>query len=320
MRTTQLKTTTLGRTGLDLSRVGFVGLGAMGSRLAGRLLDAGHRVYATNRTPTKAEALIERGLLWRATPRDVAASTDVIFSMVSDDAALQAVTTGPDGIFAALAPGKVYVDMSTVSPRTSARLAEQARTGGAKMLDAPVSGSVPQAEAGTLAIMVGGEADAFRHVEPLLRELGQTVTHVGANGQGLSLKLAINISLAAQPLAFGEGLLLAERSGIDRRLAAEVMSNSPIGSPMLKARVPLFLDPHRPAWFDMRLMHKDIRLARDAASHLGAATPTAALADRVLELGERLGYEHRDIAALRELLADHRTETEAGTAAAPVAS
>ena len=320
MRTTQLKTTTLGRTGLDLSRVGFVGLGAMGSRLAGRLLDAGHRVYATNRTPTKAEALIERGLLWRATPRDVAASTDVIFSMVSDDDALQAVTTGPDGIFAALAPGKVYVDMSTVSPRTSARLAEQARTGGAKMLDAPVSGSVPQAEAGTLAIMVGGEADAFRQVEPLLRELGQTVTHVGANGQGLSLKLAINISLAAQPLAFGEGLLLAERSGIDPRLAAEVMSNSPIGSPMLKARLPLFLDPHRPAWFDMRLMHKDIRLARDAASHLCAATPTAALADRVLELGERLGYEHRDIAALRELLADHPTETEAGTAAAPVAS
>jgi 3-hydroxyisobutyrate dehydrogenase-like beta-hydroxyacid dehydrogenase len=201
--------------------------------------------------------------------------------------------------------------MSTVSPRTSARLAEQARALGAEMLDAPVSGSVPQAETGTLAIMVGGDPDAFRRVEPLLRELGRTVTHVGANGQGLSLKLAINISLAAQPLAFGEGLLLAERSGIDPRLAAEVMSNSPIGSPMLKARVPLFLDPHQPAWFDMQLMHKDIRLAREAARHLGTAAPTAALADQVLELAERVGYEHRDIAALGQLLAEHGTEDTA---------
>jgi 3-hydroxyisobutyrate dehydrogenase-like beta-hydroxyacid dehydrogenase len=303
-----------------MTSVGFVGLGAMGSRLAGRLLDAGHHVYATNRTRAKAEALIEHGLRWRATPRDVAASAEVIFSMVSDDAALQAVSTGPDGIFAGLTPGKVHVDMSTVSPRTSARLAEQARTLGAEMLDAPVSGSVPQAEAGTLAIMVGGDEDAFRRVEPLLRELGQTITHVGANGHGLSLKLAINISLAAQPLAFSEGLLLAERSGIDPRLAAEVMSNSPIGSPMLKARVPLFLDPHQPAWFDMQLMHKDIRLAREAAEQLSTPTPTAALSDQVLELAERVGYEHRDIAALRELLAEDGSEAEAVTAAAPVTS
>ena len=294
-----------------MTDVGFVGLGAMGSRVAGRLLDAGHRVYATNRTRAKAEPLIERGLIWRTTPREVAASADVVFSMVSDDAALEAISAGPDGIFAGLAPGKIHVDMSTVSPRTSARLAEQARALGAEMLDAPVSGSVPQAETGTLAIMVGGDPDAFRRVEPLLRELGRTVTHVGANGQGLALKLAINISLAAQPLAFGEGLLLAERSGIDPRLAAEVMSNSPIGSPMLKARVPLFLDPHQPAWFDMQLMHKDIRLAREAARHLGTPTPTAALADQVLELAERVGYAHRDIAALGELLAEHGTEDAA---------
>jgi 3-hydroxyisobutyrate dehydrogenase-like beta-hydroxyacid dehydrogenase len=294
-----------------LTTAGFIGLGAMGSRLAGRLLVAGHRVHGTNRTRSKAEPLIRRGLVWRATPRDVAASADVIFSMVSDDAALAAVSSGPDGILAGLAPGKVYVDMSTVSPGASAALAEQVRSTGALMLDAPVSGSVPQAESGTLAIMVGGDEVAFRRVEGLLHELGQTVTHVGANGQGLVLKLAINISLAAQPLAFSEGLLLAGRSGIDPHVAAQVMSESPIGSPMLKARVPLFLDPDHDAWFDMQLMRKDIRLAREAAERLGLPSPSATLADDVLERADRLGYGHRDIAAFGEVL---------GHQAAPVAA
>ena len=281
----------------------------MGSRLAGRLLDAGHGVYGTNRTRSKAEPLIERGMVWRATPRDVAASAEVIFSMVSDDSALEAISSGPDGTLAGLAPGKVHVDMSTVSPGASKALAEDVLSSGALMLDAPVSGSVPQAEAGTLAIMVGGDEEAFRRVEALLRELGQTVTHVGANGQGLVLKLAINISLAAQPLAFSEGLLLAERSGIDPHLAAHVMSESPIGSPMLKARVPLFLDPQHEAWFDLQLMQKDIRLARQAAEHLGLATPSAVAADDVIERAKQLGLEHRDIAAFHDVLAEQATDT-----------
>src|ERR1700759_4069085 len=127
-----MPTTRLTATGLaEASTVGFIGLGAMGSRLAGRLLVAGHRVHGTNRTRSKAEPLIQRGLVWRATPRDVAASADVIFSLVSDDAALAAVSSGPDGILAGLAPGKVYVDMSTVSPGASAALAEQVRSTGA---------------------------------------------------------------------------------------------------------------------------------------------------------------------------------------------
>jgi 3-hydroxyisobutyrate dehydrogenase-like beta-hydroxyacid dehydrogenase len=299
-----------------MSSVGFVGLGAMGSRLAGRLLDAGHHVYGTNRTRSKAEALIARGLVWRATPRDVASSAEIVFSMVSDDPALTAVNAGPEGILAGLTPGKTYVDMSTVSPRASAALAEQVRSLGAQMLDAPVSGSVPQADAGTLAIMVGGDEDAFHRAEPLLRKLGVKVTHVGGNGQGLVLKLAINISLAAQPLAFSEGLLLAERAGIDPSLAAEVMSTSPIGSPMLQARVPLFLDPNHDAWFDVQLMHKDIGLAREAAEHLGSPTPSAGLADQILEQAEELGYARRDIAAVHELLARMRPAADVAQAGA----
>jgi 3-hydroxyisobutyrate dehydrogenase-like beta-hydroxyacid dehydrogenase len=287
-----------------MTTLGFVGLGAMGSRIAGRLLDAGNAVYGTNRTKAKAQALVDRGLRWCATPREVAAAADVVFSMVTDDSALDAITSGPDGILAELAEPKVYVDMSTVSPRASRQLAERVNALGAQMLDAPVSGSIPQAETGTLAIMVGGDAQAFETVEPLLRELGQAVTHVGTNGQGLLLKLAINISLAVQTLAFSEGLLLVERGGIDPRLAAEVMSASSIGSPMLKARVPLLLDLPEQAWFDVALMEKDIRLAREEALELAVPLPSATVADEVLNTARRLGYAHRDLAALHQVLAE----------------
>ena len=193
--------------------------------------------------------------------------------------------------------------MSTVSPQASRRLAERVRALGAHMLDAPVSGSIPQAESGTLAIMVGGEREAFAAVEPLLRELGQTVTHVGPNGQGLVLKLAINISLAVQTLAFSEGLLLAERAGVDPDVAAEVMSTSSIGSPMLKARTPLLLHLPDHAWFDVELMQKDIRLARQTAADLQIPLPSATVADQILTEARDLGYGHRDLAALHDVLA-----------------
>jgi len=288
--------------GMIPGTVGVVGLGTMGSRIAARLLDAGHEVHATNRTRAKAQPLIERGLVWQDTPRAVAAASDVVLSMVTDDAALRGVTGGPDGILAGLAPGKVYVDMSSVSPAASAAVAERVRLLGAWMLDAPVSGSVPQAEQGTLAIMVGGDRAAFHRVEPLLAQLGQPVTHVGGNGHGVLLKLAVNISLAVQTLAFSEGLLLAERGGIDPALAAHVMATSSIGSPMLAARVPLLLDLPADAWFDVALMHKDIRLALQQARALRLVLPAASATDRELATADQLGYAHRDIAALHEVL------------------
>jgi len=275
----------------------------MGSRIAGRLLDAGHELYGTDRTKSKAQPLIERGLQWLDSPREVAAAADVVFSMVTDDAAVGAVTSGPDGILAGLEDGQVYVDMSTISPRISREVAGQVRAVGAQMLDAPVSGSIPQAESGTLAIFVGGSEEAFVSVEPVLRKLGRAVTRVGANGQGLLIKLAVNISLAVQTLAFSEGLLLAERGGIDPRLAAEAMSTSSIGSPMLKARVPLLLDLPQQAWFDVTMMHKDIRLAREAADDLEIPLPSAAVADEMLARASELGYAHRDLASLHEVLA-----------------
>jgi 3-hydroxyisobutyrate dehydrogenase-like beta-hydroxyacid dehydrogenase len=284
-----------------MSKIGFIGLGAMGSRIAGRLL-GDHEVYGTNRTAAKAAPLIERGMAWRDTPREVAAEAELIFSMVTDDAALKAITEGPDGILAGLKPGQVYVDMSTVSPRASRDVAERARTDGASMLDAPVSGSVTAAQEGSLAIMVGGPQDAFRSAEPVLRELGRNVTYVGGNGQGLMLKLAINISLAAQMLAFSEGVLLAERGGIDPELAATVMAGSAIGSPMLEARAPLMLNLPEQAWFDVRLMHKDIGLVLGTARAEDVPVPSAEAADRVLDRAEKLGYGQRDIAVFFEVL------------------
>jgi len=284
-----------------MTKIGFVGLGAMGSRIAGRLLDK-HEVYGTNRTPAKAAKLIEQGMAWRDTPREVAAEADLVVSMVADDTALRAITESPDGILAGLKPGQVYVDMSTVSPRISRDVAERTSTLGASMLDAPVSGSVTAAEEGSLAIMVGGPEDAFRSAEPLLHELGQNVTYVGGNGQGLILKLAINVSLAAQMQAFSEGVLMAERSGIDPELATKVMAGSAIGSPMLKARAPLTLHLPEQAWFDVLMMHKDIRLARETARTLGVPMTSAEAADELLTRAEELGYGHRDIAAFLEVL------------------
>jgi 3-hydroxyisobutyrate dehydrogenase-like beta-hydroxyacid dehydrogenase len=285
-----------------MNTIGFIGLGAMGGRIATRLIESGYQVYGTNRTREKAQPLIERGMTWTDTPRAAAAAADIVFSMVTDDHALQAIADGTDGVLAGLGAGKVYVDMSTVSPRTSRALSARVARLGAHMLDAPVSGSIPQAESGTLTIMVGGPQHAFAVVEPLLRQLGQSVTHVGANGQGLLMKLAINISLAVQTLAFSEGLLLAERGGINPQVAVDVMGSSSIGSPMLKARIPLLLHLPDHAWFDIELMHKDIRLARQTASELRTPTPSAAVAGQILAKAAQLGYGHRDLAALHEVL------------------
>jgi 3-hydroxyisobutyrate dehydrogenase-like beta-hydroxyacid dehydrogenase len=283
------------------TRIGFVGLGHMGGNMAARLLAAGYPVYGEDRNHEQAQGLVHDGLHWCETPREVAEATEIVFTSVTDDGALEAVASGPDGILAGLAAGKIWVDMSTVSPRVSRELAERVHALAAAMLDAPVSGSVPQVQAGTLTIMVGGDEQAYARVEPMLRELG-TPTHIGENGQGLVLKLAINISLAVQMLAFAEGLLLAERAGIDRKLAIDVMTQSAIGSPMLKARAALVLDLPDDAWFDVGLMQKDIALALDAAREVRVPLPSAAAADELLTVARALGYERRDIAALFEVL------------------
>src|SRR6267142_6794660 len=255
-------------------KIGFVGLGHMGGNMAARFLAAGYSVHGESRRRGDADELVHEGLEWRDTAREVAEAADVLITSLPDDDVLESVASGPDGVLAGLTEPKIWIDMSTVSPHVSRRVAEQVRERGAAMLDAPVSGSVPQVQAGTLTIMVGGDEAAYARVEPLLRELG-TPRHIGENGQGLLLKLAININLAVQMLAFSEGVLLAERGGLDRALAVEVMTGSAIGSPLLKGRAPLVLDLPKDAWFDVELAHKDIRLALATGRGEGVPLPSA---------------------------------------------
>ena len=296
-----------------MTTLGFVGLGHMGGNMAARFLADGYTVYGESRDRRHTDDLVQKGLQWRDTPREVAEAVDVLITSVPDAAVLEGVASGPDGILAGLTASKIWIDMSTVSPRASRELAERVRALGAAMLDAPVSGSVPQVQAGALTIMVGGDEQAYARVEPILRELG-IPTRIGENGQGLVLKLAINISLAVQMLAFAEGLVLAERAGIDRKRAVDVMTQSPIGSPMLKARADLVLDLPDKAWFDVSLMQKDIALALETARELRVPLPSAAVADQLLTQARALGYERRDIAALYEVIAHLASDPTASPA------
>jgi len=286
-----------------MQTIGFIGLGKMGGNMAARYLAAGYAVYGEARGRGGAQWLIDQGLRWVDTPREVAQAADIVMTSLPNDDVVESIATGADGLLAGLSEGKIWADLSTISPGASRKLAARVldEGHGALMLDTPVSGSVPQVNSGTLTIMVGGDEDAYRRLEPVLRVLG-TPEYVGENGQGLVLKLAINISLAVQMLAFSEGLLLAERDGIDPHRAAEIMTESAIGSPMLKARVPLVLDKPDETWFDVGLMHKDIRLARQAGDELATPLPTAAVADEILSAADQHGYGHRDIAALYEVL------------------
>jgi 3-hydroxyisobutyrate dehydrogenase-like beta-hydroxyacid dehydrogenase len=290
-------------TATTATKIGFVGLGHMGGNMAARLLDAGYAVHGETRNRKHLQSTELDRLQWHQTPREVAEATDIVFTSLPDDGVLDTVASGTHGILAGLRAGQIWIEMSTVSPRASRELAERVHSTGASLLDAPVSGSVPQAQAGTLTIMVGGQEEVYARVEALLRQLG-TPTYIGDHGQGLSLKLAINISLAVQMLAFAEGLDLATRAGVDRQLAVEVMSRSAIGSPMLKARAPLVLDLPDNAWFDVGLMQKDLRLALDLGADVRAPLPSTAAADNVLDIARAAGYEHRDIAVLYRLLAE----------------
>jgi len=287
-----------------LAKLGFVGLGVMGGGVARRLLAAGHELHGWNRTPEKAAPLVAEGLVLEESPRAVAEQADVVFTMVTNVPALRAVAEGEDGIIAGLGPGKVWVDMTTAAPAVSRELAERVRETGADMVDAPVSGSVSTLEEGRLSIMVGGNEETFRRVEPILLDIGPKVTRVGDNGQALLLKIAINLSLHVQMVAFCEGLLLAEKDGIDREVALDVMLGSVIASPMLKYRAPFILDMPDEAWFNVNMMQKDMLLALEAGRQLDVSMPTTAITNELLTAARAMGLEDNDFAVVYEVLAE----------------
>ena len=286
-----------------MPNLGFVGLGVMGSQMVARLLEKGHSVSGYNRTRAKAQWLIERGMRFADSPRAVCAAADVTFSMVTNSAALEAIMDGADGILAALTPAKILVDMSTVSPAFSRGLAARVREKGADMVDAPVSGSVITLQEGKLSVMVGGRRETFERVKPLLLDIGPKVTYVGDIGLALAMKIATNLSLAVQMLAFCEGVLLAEKSGIARETAVDVLTHSAVASPMIQYRGPFVLQQPDPAWFDVNMMQKDMNLALEMGRQLNVPLPTTAVANEFLTAARGMGLAKKDFAVMFDVLA-----------------
>jgi 3-hydroxyisobutyrate dehydrogenase-like beta-hydroxyacid dehydrogenase len=276
----------------------------MGSRLARRLLAAGHQVAGWNRTPDKARALVDAGLTLAPSPRAAAAGAEGVFVMVTDDAALGAVALGGDGVVAGLDRDAVLVEMSTVSPAAVRALAAPAAARGALVLDAPVSGSTITVEQGQASFMVGGDPAAVERAHAWLLAMGTAVTHVGDLGLAKTMKVATNLGLAVQMLAFSEAVLLAERSGIDRERAVEALLKSVVASPMVKYRGP-FVVGRMPsdAWFRVGMIQKDLQLALDAGRAAGVPLPTTAVAQEWLTAARGLGLGDYDFAIVFDVLA-----------------
>jgi 3-hydroxyisobutyrate dehydrogenase-like beta-hydroxyacid dehydrogenase len=286
-----------------MANVGFVGLGVMGSEMVLRLLEKGHSVTGYNRTRAKAERLVAKGMKWADSPRAVAAAVNVTLSMVTNSVALGAIVDGPDGMLAGLSAGKILADISTVSPAFSRSVAARVREKGADMVDAPVSGSIITLQEGKLSVMVGGRKETFERLKPLLQDIGPKVTHVGDNGLALVMKIGTNLSLAVQMLAFCEGVLLAEKSGVAREVAVEVLTNSAIASPMIKYRGPFVLELPAEAWFNVNMMQKDMLLALELGRQLDVPMPTTAVSNEFLTAARGMGLVEEDFAVVFDVLA-----------------
>ena len=286
-----------------MAKVGFVGLGVMGGHMVERLLSKGHSVTGYNRTRSKAQWLVDKGMQWADSPKAVAIASDFTFAMVTNSAALQAITEGPDGLLAGISAGKIFIDMSTVNPSVSRALAAKVRERGADMVDSPVSGSVITLQEGKLSVMVGGREETFEKIKPLLLDIGPKVTRVGDNGLALSMKIATNLSLAVQMLAFSEGVLLAEKSGIARQVAVDVLTHSAIASPMIQYRGPFILEQPPEAWFDVNMMQKDMVLAMDLGRQLDVPLPTTAVSNEFLTAARGMGWTKYDFACMFDVLA-----------------
>ncbi len=277
----------------DIERIGFAGLGAMGAGIAGRLRDAGHDVSGWNRTKSKAQPLLDAGMGWADTPRELAAQADVLFTMLTDSRALDATAGGDDGILAGLRPGTVWADLSTIAPDASVELAERARERGAFFLDTPVSGSPATLAAGQMSVMVGGDRAAFEHVEDVLGAIGPKVTYIGPNGQAILTKVAINLALVVSVTAFAEGVALVEKAGVNREAVVDAALKSVIASPVLGYRAPLLVDD-TDVYADVDLQQKDLVLAQELARRLGAAVPTCSATSEMLSAARGGELRERD--------------------------
>jgi len=283
--------------------IGFVGLGAMGQLIVPRLMDAGHAVTGWNRSRDKAEALIAAGMRWADTPRAVAERSEIVFSIVTDAAAVESVALGPDGIVSGLRKGGVYLDMSTIAPEASRAVAAAFAKANAIMLDAPLSGSPVTVTAGNASIMVGGDEAAFERVKPVLLAIGPKVTRIGHNGLACQMKIAVNLLLMVEVIAFGEAIALAEKGGVAREVAVDAVLKSVAASPVLGYRGPFILEGQMPEvpLADVTLQQKDMLLALDLGRRLGSPVPLAAAANEMMNACRGLGIDRHDFVVAHEV-------------------
>jgi 3-hydroxyisobutyrate dehydrogenase-like beta-hydroxyacid dehydrogenase len=283
--------------------IGFVGLGAMGAGIVPRLLAAGHAVTGWNRSPDKAAALLASGMRWADSPRAVASTADVVFSIVTDAAAVRSVALGDSGIISGLKASAVYIDMSTIAPDASRAISAEFAEKGLTMLDAPISGSLVTLAQGNASIMAAGDKAAFDRVEPVLRAIGPKVTYIGASGLAVQMKIAVNLLLMVEVIAFGEAVALAEKGGVDRAIAVDAILKSVAASPVLSYRGPFILEGQMPKipLADVTLQQKDMLLALDLGRTLGSPVPLAAAANEMMNACRGLGIDHRDFVTAHEV-------------------
>ena len=283
-------------------QLGFIGLGAMGAIIVPRLMAAGYTVTGWNRSRSKADALIQSGMRWADTPRDVAAHSDVVFSILTDADAVKAVALGADGIIAGLKKGAVYLDMSTIAPESSRGIAAAFAKAGLIMLDAPISGSPVTLVQGNASTMVGGDKTAYERVLPVLLAIGPKSTYIGANGMAVQMKLSVNALLMIEVIAFGEAVALAEKGGVAREIAVEAILKSVAASPVLGYRGPFILEGKMPKvpLADVTLQQKDMLLVLEQGRRLGSPTPLAAAANEMMNACRGLGIDHHDFVIAHE--------------------
>ena len=277
--------------------IGWIGLGNMGTPMARRLLAAGRPVTAYNRNPAKAEALRAEGATVAHTPAAVLDATQVVFLMVSDDQAIRELFTGKNGLLQSSATGKLIINMSTVSPGVSQEMAERSRTKRHEYLDAPVSGSVKQAETGQLAIMVGGEEAAFKQAEPLFAHLGKLALRVGTIGAGNTAKLAMNTLLGFQAQGLAEAVLFAQQHGLETADLLELIRSSALASVFINLKGEAILNENYQAAFALKLLAKDLRLAKAE----GSDTPLANVIHQTFQEAEATHGNEDVIAILKHL-------------------
>jgi 3-hydroxyisobutyrate dehydrogenase-like beta-hydroxyacid dehydrogenase len=276
--------------------LGFVGLGAMGQLIVPRLMEAGHKVVGWNRSRDKAEPLIKKGMGWADTPRAVAAQSDIVFSIVTDSKAVKACALGPDGIVSGLKKGGIYIDMSTIEPDESRAVAAEFAKAGSIMLDGPLSGSPVTVEAGNASVMIGGDEAAFERAKPVLLAIGPKVTRIGGNGLACQTKIAVNLLLMVEIIAFGEAVALAEIGGVSREAAVDAILKSVAASPVIGYRGPFILEGKMPEvpLADVTLQQKDMVLALNLGRKLGSPVPLAAAANEMMNACRGLGIDHND--------------------------